>query len=210
MTPLVQPAWLLDAPVGATSAAPVDVDVDADTDADLVRLMAARDETALAALYARHAPALLGFLIATTGNRADAEEVLQDTFFAAWHSAARFRGDSRVRTWLLAIARRQIGARRRRRGLTAAPLGPDDDWPDTAAGPEDVALTRAGAVEVAAQVSRLSDYQKSILSLAFVQELSYHEMAKVLDIPIGTVKSRLNSARRALATLLTRTGEQGG
>jgi RNA polymerase sigma-70 factor (ECF subfamily) len=177
-------------------------------DVELVRRMAAGDETALTDLYGRYAARVLGFLAAMASDRADAEEVLQDTFVAAWQAARRFRGESQVRTWLLGIARHRMRDRRRRRGLGSAPSEALDDRRDPAAGPEEVALARVGAAELAGFIGRLSLHQKSILSLAFVQELSYQEMADVLGISIGTVKSRLNNAKHALATLLTRAAQE--
>jgi RNA polymerase sigma-70 factor (ECF subfamily) len=176
-------------------------------DVDLVRRIAAGEEAALTILYGRYAAQVLGFLSTTASDGADAEEVLQDTFVAVWKGARHFRGESRVRTWLLGIARHRMRDRRRRRRLEAEPLNALDDLRDPRAGPEDAALARLSAAELAKLVGKLSPRQKSILSLSFVQELSYQEMADVLGISIGTVKSRLNNAKHALAGLLTRAAE---
>jgi RNA polymerase sigma-70 factor (ECF subfamily) len=177
-------------------------------DADLVRRMAAGDEAALTLFYGRYAVQVLGFLCTMASDGADAEEVLQDTFVAAWKGASSFRGEAQVRTWLLGIARNRIRDRRRRRGLGADTLTSFDDVRDPADSPEDVALGRVSAAELAGLIGKLSLHQKTILSLAFVQELSYQEMADVLGIPIGTVKSRLNNAKHALAMLLARAAEK--
>ena len=80
----------------------------------LVERIGRGDATALEALYARHGRALLAYLIGQVGDPHLAEEVLQDVMLAVWRSAAQFRGESAVRTWLLAIARRAITARQRR------------------------------------------------------------------------------------------------
>ena len=87
------------------------------SDKDLIHAMANGNTAALDALYAKHGPMLLGYLTGQLrNNRQLAEEVLQDVMLAAWESAARFRGDSKVKTWLIAIARNQaINIRRKRR-----------------------------------------------------------------------------------------------
>src|SRR5512146_2432699 len=111
-------------------------------DVALLKRVALRDERALDAeralddLYARHAPGLLGYLFNLLGDRSEAEEVLQDTFFAVWKSAGRFQGRSRVRTWLFGIAHRQARDRRRRHSLTVDPDVDFTEVADTAQGPE--------------------------------------------------------------------------
>ena len=86
------------------------------SDRDLLRAVAGGDQQALRQLYALHGPCVLAYLMGQLGDRSLAEEVLQDVMLAVWNGAARFRGDSKVRTWLLAIARNQaISARRKRR-----------------------------------------------------------------------------------------------
>jgi len=90
-------------------------------DLALLKRMAHHDESALDILYARHAPALLGYLLNLVGERFEAEEILQDTFVAAWKSACRFQGRSQVRTWLFSIAHRQTRDRHRRHSLAVAP-----------------------------------------------------------------------------------------
>jgi len=170
-------------------------------DVQLLRRMADGDEAALDDLYARHAPALFSYLLTLTDDRFEAEEVLQDTLVVAWRSARRFEGRARVRTWLLAIAHRQERDRRRRHAITIGPEAELDRLTDVARGPEELALAHEEVVELGALVARLNPSQRTILALAFVHQLSYAEIAAVLDLPIGTVKSRLNNARNALQSL---------
>ena len=167
----------------------------------LLKRMARRDETALDILYTRHAPALLGYLLNLVGDRFEAEEILQDTFVAAWKFAGRFQGRSRVRTWLFSIAHRQARDRHRRHSLAIDSDFDSSDAADPAPGPEDYVLAQAETTELAALVSQLRPLQREVLVLAFAYELSYAEIALVLDVPVGTVKSRLNSAKRALQAL---------
>ena len=83
----------------------------------LLGRIAAGDEEALAELYRRYAPAVLSFTIARTSSRELAEEVSADVWVGCWRSATAFRGDSKVLTWLLGIAKRQIWTHTRRKPL---------------------------------------------------------------------------------------------
>ena len=177
-----------------------------DTDADLVRRVAAGDRAALAALYERHGQAVLAQVVLAVGDRTLAEEVLQDTMLAVWRGAASFRGDSRVRSWLIAIARRQARDRLRRHRV---PTVTDDilsGWPAAEPGPEDLTLQRAEAAVVAEAVGGLDARYREVLGLVYGASLTLAEAAAVLQVPVGTVKSRVAGARAALATSLSRKG----
>jgi RNA polymerase sigma-70 factor (ECF subfamily) len=171
---------------------------DAQDDALVLRRVANGDARALEALYQRHAAALFGYLLALNRERTVAEEVLQDTFLAAWHAAGSFRGGASVRTWLFAIARRQARDRRRR----YQPVVVDDEeylaTADPSPGPEQAALDRAELQDLVAGINALGPLHREALALVFVHELSYAEAAQVLEVPIGTVRSRLSAARRLL------------
>jgi RNA polymerase sigma-70 factor (ECF subfamily) len=177
-------------------------DGDAVPDDDLLRATAGGDPRALAELYRRHASGLFGFLYRLAGDRAVAEEILQDTMLAVWRSAAGFGGHSAVRTWLYGVARRQ--AHNRLRSLPTPPAGLDD-LPEPAAtepGPEEIALVRADMAVVGAAMAALPTGHREVLALAFHAQLSHADIARVLDVPVGTVKSRLHNARARLAELL--------
>lgn len=178
--------------------AALDGSADDSRDAALLRRLAAGDTRALEMLYHRHAAALFGYLLALKQERTVAEEVLQDTYLAAWQAASRFRGGASVRTWLFAIARRQARDRGRRHHPTTTA---DDDVlavADLAPGPEQAALDRAELREVVAGINALGPLHREVLALVFVHELSYAEAAHVLEVPVGTVRSRLSAARRLL------------
>ena len=116
--------------------------VDTD-DHGLLRAMAAGDRDALAELYERHGQAVFAHLVLVTGDRSLSEEILQDTMLAAWRGAARFRGDSAVRSWLVAIARRQARDRLRRHRLTIVDDRSLSETPASDAEPEQHTLRRA-------------------------------------------------------------------
>jgi RNA polymerase sigma-70 factor (ECF subfamily) len=164
--------------------------------------MADRDSTALATLYSRHGQALFSYLLRLAGDRGVAEEILQDTLLAAWRSAGGFEGRSAVRTWLFGIGRRQTHNRLRGKRLEWADLTEAADMSSGDPGPEAAALAGADREAIVAAMGRISSVHAEVLGLAFVDGMAYVEIAKILAIPVGTVKSRLSHARRALAAEL--------
>lgn len=171
-------------------------------DLDLLRRIATGDERALESLYARHAQSLLAYAQHLVGDRGAAEEALQDTFVAIWRGAGSFEQRSAVRTWMFGICRRQALRRLRRRAEPSQPIDDAGDVPSTDPGPDVVALARADASAVTTALAALPAIHREVLDLVFGAELSHAEVAEVLGIPVGTVKSRLFHARAALARAL--------
>lgn len=170
----------------------------ADEDERLARRIAAGDRAALEELYARYRRPLFGFLLGIAPDAATAEEILQDTLVAVWQGAAGFAGRATFRQWVFAVARRQAYNALRRRRLPCA--NPDELAATAASGPspESEALTGAGLDELAAHIRRLPSGQREVLVLTLVEGFSYEETAAILEVPLGTVRSRLNTARRTL------------
>lgn len=163
------------------------------------------DEAALEQLYRAFATAVLAFAIGRVGSREVAEEVAADTWLGCWRSASSFRGDSRVLTWLLGIAKRQAYMRTRRARPVECPL--DDSLEtlvDTADSPSDLVLEAAGVTELLAALDALPAELAETVRLAWLHELPYAEIAAVMDVPTGTVKSRVSRARRLLQDMLRR------
>lgn len=165
----------------------------------LLHRIAAGDHGALVALYQRYQRPLFRYLLQLTPDRELAEEILQDTLVAVWKAAGEFQGRSSVRTWLIGIARRQAhNALRRPSPPVADPAGLEEmeaDDPD----PEAAALAAIDREALARALAQLAPLHREIIILTFVHGLSYQEMASVLDVPVGTVKSRLSNAKRALS-----------
>ncbi|HEY2673429.1 MAG TPA: RNA polymerase sigma factor [Rugosimonospora sp.] len=168
---------------------------------DLLRRVALGEAAALEELYHRHGPALFGYLVRLCGDRMSAEEILQDTLLAVWRSAATFEGRAGARAWLFGVARRQAYQRLRLRTVPV-PVEPPE-ISDPAPGPEELAILAAGGTEVATAVAGLPVHHREVIGLALVAELPLAEVAELLGIPVGTVKSRLHHARAALVRALT-------
>ena len=173
----------------------------AGVDADLLARIGGGDRDALAQLYARHRVGLGGFLARMLGDAAAAEEALQDTLLAVWRGAGGFEHRSTVRTWLYGIARRQAYARLRRHTPQLVELPADAAVADPGPTPEHVAIARTEAALLLGFIGQLAPVHREALLLFYVDDLGYAEVADVLGVPIGTVKSRLSNARRALAAL---------
>jgi RNA polymerase sigma-70 factor (ECF subfamily) len=125
-----------------------------------------------------------------------AADILNDTMVEIWQSAGRFRGESKVLTWVLGIAHRMTMDR-----LGAPPES--EARPDESATDMTLVLDRLDdARRVRDAVRQLSAVQRSALHLAFQEDLSYAEMAEVLGCPEGTAKARVFDAKQALKSLL--------
>jgi RNA polymerase sigma-70 factor (ECF subfamily) len=175
-------------------------------DRDLVRRVASLDRDALTDLYRRHGRVLFGQILFVVSDRGISEEILQDTMVAVWRDAAKFRGDSRVRSWMIAIARRKARDRMRRHQVSAGYDDVLEERPDAAPGPELLALDRAEMADVATAVTMLRPGHREVLGLVFGAGLTLPEVAEILEIPEGTVKSRLYAARTALSAQLREKG----
>lgn len=176
-------------------------------DAALLRRIARGDQDAMAEFYRLHSRVVLAQILLVVGERALAEEIFQDTMLAIWRGAAAFRGESRVRSWVIAIARRQARDRLRRRRLHVVGDAVLAERPSPGPGPELVALDRAEVEEVASAIRVLAPAHREVLGLAFGAGLTLPEVADVLGMPLGTVKSRLVAARGALVRVLQEKGQ---
>ena len=176
-------------------------------DAGLLRRIGQGDEDAMAAFYREHGRVVLAHVLLVTGERVLAEEILQDTMLAVWRGAGSFRGESSVRSWVIAIARRRTRDRLRGRRLRVVDDGFLADQPSSGPGPEVTALDRAELAEVKVAIRQLAAPHREVLGLVFGSGLSLPEVARVLEIPAGTVKSRLTAARTALSRILDEKGQ---
>jgi RNA polymerase sigma-70 factor (ECF subfamily) len=176
---------------------------EASEDVDRVIALAAGDRRALAALYDRHAPGMLGLGLRILRDRGEAEELLHDVFLEAWKRAGDYdpsRGS--VRTWLmlrmrsrcLDYAKSAARSRTRPAGATLEAIAGSAEPPGL--GESDRSRIRGAMAELPAE-------QRTILELGYFAGLSCSEIAGELAIPIGTVKSRLHAALTKLRAVFT-------
>jgi RNA polymerase sigma-70 factor, ECF subfamily len=163
------------------------------SDPQLVERAQAGDERAFAELVDRYGGAVVSLCYASTLNAAESEDLSQEVFMAAWRGLPRFRGASAFSTWLFALARNACIDQARRRAVR--PRLVDDR--ESAADVVDEA-PRETARAILAAAAELSLPLRQALLLRDVQGLSYEEIARVQDVPLGTVRSRLSAARAAV------------
>lgn len=179
-------------------------------DRDLMRRIAGGDETALGALFARHATRTFRYVVGLVRNEAVAEEVTNEAFLEVWRHAGGYRGGSRVSTWLIAIARNKALSRLRKRRDEQLGEGVAEARPDPADNPEVVAAKRSKAEAMRACLDRLSAAHREIIDLVYYHETSVAEASEILGIPENTVKTRMFHARRQLSGLLREAGIDRG
>ncbi|HEY6947744.1 MAG TPA: sigma-70 family RNA polymerase sigma factor [Gemmatimonadales bacterium] len=188
---------------GPVSSAPVD--------RDLVAQVAAGSESAIGQLYDRYATVLYAVAYRIAGQRADAEEVVIESFAQAWREAGRFEpGRGSVAGWLTMITRSRaldlVRARVRRERISeAAAADRPDPPPAMGAWPADPAdaLDRAELRRrVQTALAELSPPQRQAIELAFFEGLSQSEIATRLNEPLGTVKTRVRLGMQKLRAAL--------
>jgi RNA polymerase sigma-70 factor, ECF subfamily len=180
-----------------------------DDDAELVRRAAAGDPAAFGALVERHERRIYTLCLRMVGNAADASDAAQDAFLTAFRKLGSFRGDAAFTTWLHRIAVNASYDLLRKRSRAPLLAGPDADAPrEWVAAVPDPADDAAGDVDVRRALAAVAEEFRAALVLHDVQDLPVQEVADILGIPVGTVKSRLHRGRIALARALA-VGEPG-
>ena len=163
---------------------------------DLLARVAHRDEASFQRLYDEFATRIFRYAITILRNRHLAEEVVQETMITLWEKAGTYAGSSRVSTWIFGIARHKaydILKGEKKGGRTADVSAVMDD--------------PAPAIEREAQVHKalegLPPDQREIVFLTFYENLPYKAIADLLEVPEGTVKSRMYHAKKKLAEALS-------
>jgi RNA polymerase sigma-70 factor (ECF subfamily) len=169
-------------------------------DAALVLAMAGGDQDALAALYQRHAPLLLGLALRIVRDRREAEDLLHDVFLEAWRAAHAFDPDrGKVRTWL-AVRMRSRALDQQKSARVSRNAGDGDLAALVDDGPRSSPDLAPDQHRVRQALGALGAEQRQVLELAYFDGLSCTEIATRVGIPVGTVKSRIAAAMGRLRT----------
>jgi RNA polymerase sigma-70 factor, ECF subfamily len=184
------------------------------SDGDLLHAHVEGDPQAFAELFLRHRDRLWAVAIRTLADREEAADALQDALLSAHRAAAKFRGDSAVTTWLHRIVVNACLDRiRRRQAHPTVPL-PDGSRPDdgrpTAAEPAAPPVDHDTALDVRQALGQLPAEQRIALILVDVQGYPVAEVAEMLGVAEGTVKSRCARGRAKLAVVLGHLRNRGG
>jgi len=176
-----------------------------DPDRALVEAAAGGSREAFDELVRRHQAAILTLARVLTGGRGDPDDLAQDVFVRAWRNLGSFRGESTFRTWLHRVAINVIRTSQSRQGRLMrlfVSRDRDEEPPEQPAGdePVDTALARRQVISRALAV--LPEDLRIAVTLRDLQGMDYKEIAAALDVPIGTVESRIFRARQKLKPLL--------
>lgn len=181
------------------------------TDAELVERAREGDRAAFDAIVERYQHVVVRTTRAVTSNREEAEDAAQDTFLRAFSRLHTFRGESSLKTWLLAIAWREGVSRRRSivsrlRRLVTPPEDAMFDPPATGRSQEARIVDAEQARTVRRLLARLPRTYREALMLAAAGDYTFDEMSAALGVPVGTLKWRVSEARRQLREKLRALG----
>jgi RNA polymerase sigma-70 factor (ECF subfamily) len=171
-------------------------------DEDLMGLVSGGHAAAFEVVHERHETVAFSLAYRITGDRATAEEAVQDAFVNLWRSGARYdpaRGS--VRTWLLGIVqRRAIDALRRANKHASRRVSDDgvEEWLAAEGRTDAQAVARAEAAEVRTALQGLPEDQRRTVELAYYGGCSHSEIATLTAVPMGTVKGRMRLALKKL------------
>ncbi len=172
-------------------------------DTQLVKASQHGDQDAFALLVQRHQCRVFNMALHMLQDYEEASEITQEAFLAAWRGLPSFRGEARFATWLYRIAYncalKQLERRKRERALQAAMQAEQIlEGVNKEEQAEDILELRARQAIVRAQIEKLPARYRSVLILRHLQEMTYDEMADILTMPIGTIKTHLFRARHLL------------
>jgi RNA polymerase sigma-70 factor (ECF subfamily) len=176
------------------------------SDAALIQSIAAGDKQAMQILFARYKVRLFRFLLRFVGDKSAAEDLVSEVFLDVRRQAGRFRGQSQVSTWLLAITRNKALSalwRRSTQELDEDAVGVIEDPQDN---PE-VTMQNRQKIEILPNcLAQLSPAHREIIDLVYYHERSIDEVAEIVGVPQNTVKTRMFYARKRIAELMAAQG----
>ena len=176
---------------------------DATTEAEWIKEAAQGNTGAFAELVRLHRMRVLRTAFGVLSSQEEAEDVAQDVFIKVWHSLRDFQPETSFGSWLYRITvNTSIDVLRHRKEES----GMDVEYTSPTVRPEEQVIRHDNQQRVRNAVAQLPESARATLTLREFEQLSYKEIAEVLQIPIGTVMSRLNYARQSLKKILSESG----
>jgi RNA polymerase sigma-70 factor, ECF subfamily len=175
------------------------------TDEELVRRHLAGERQAFGELITRYTPAVYNLIYRFTGNRAESENLTQETWLRLWQALPRILLDRPLKPYLLRIA---FNLCRTWAAKTHLPQLDVDEIQDRLAGDSEDVIDRLSQADLRERLECAMDslppMYRTVMTLRYAEELSYQEIAQVLDLPVNTVRTHLRRARARLRKLLAR------
>jgi len=182
----------------------------AESDNALLARVCAGDQLALQTLYGRHHVKIYRFALRLLRDEAAAEDVVSEVFIDVWRNAAQFEGRSEASTWLLAMARNKAYSALRRHKEESLDDDAAAEIADDADDPE-VAMQKMSKGERLREcLLRLSPEHREVIDLVYYHDKSVEEVAQIVGVPEGTVKTRMFHARKRLAEMAKAAGVDRG
>ena len=189
---------------GAAMGRPSSAKVPSDT--VLVGLIAKGDRNAMRLLFVRHNLRVFHFLLRIVGNKATAEDLLNEVFLDVWRRADRFEARSQVTTWILGIARFKALSALQRRSFDVLEDGVAESIEDPADDPDAVLRTAERSAILQDCLKQLSSAHRQVVDLVYYHGQSIGEVARIIGVPQNTVKTRIFHARKRIAEMLAARG----
>ena len=169
------------------------------SDEALLAAVAQGDINAFEQIYQRYFSKLMHFAVRVADSREAAEEVANDTLMTVWRTADRFEGRSKPSTWMFGIAYRMALKQRQKLDQRKGDLELDEGLLDAGEDGADALILEA---DLAGALKRLRPELRAVVELTYYNGLLYTEIAEILKCPVGTVKTRMATARRRLRAML--------
>lgn len=178
-------------------------------DEELIRSFQEGNERAFYELVTRYKDKLYNFVFRFVGQEEIAEDIVQDTFVKLFTSADMYREIAKFSTWIYTIAanlaKTELRKRKRRKMFSLQDMGLDEkeyEIPSDSEDPGKELNSRFSQGEITAAMVKLPEQFRTVIILRDVQELSYEEISRIVNVPEGTVKSRINRGRQKLISIL--------
>jgi RNA polymerase sigma-70 factor, ECF subfamily len=191
--------------VSPQSNSPDPMASDSTSDADYVRRLQRGETEAFEMLVRRHEKTIFNLVYRMLGDYDEAAEVSQEVFLSAYRAIGQFRGDANFSTWLYRIALNHTSTRRKtliRRQQRNVAIEDTEPVRDLQPGPAETMEKKEIRERVQRALNSLEPDDATVILLRDLQDIPYEEVARLLEIPVGTVKSRLHRARQALKSQL--------
>ena len=186
-------------------------------DREIIERVLGGDNNAFGLLVEKYQTKVYNLALRMSGNEDDAFDLSQEAFLRAWRSLSSFQFESAFSTWLFRLSSNIcldfLRAQKRRASVSLTLTNEEDeeiqlDVPDPGKTPEEAALAAEDRALLEAALNSLPADQRQIITLRAIDDLSYTEIAEILQIQEGTVKSRLSRARTALRNKLLQNGNK--
>jgi RNA polymerase sigma-70 factor (ECF subfamily) len=175
-------------------------------ESELVRKALAGDERAFRKVLESHYTLIYSVVRGVAGQHGETDDIVQEVFIKIFRALGDFRGDSRLSTWIYRIARNEALNAIERRRPQVIPIDDCEELPDAGESPEASHRRRIGRERLERLMDRLEEKQRVAIELRYIGDKTYEEIAEIMGIPLGTVKTYIYRAKLSLKRMMTGAG----